>query len=51
MPDMVVYLDLRNSLMLAKVCVLGEKANSGSTNFSRHDVDVGYIIEFPVIIM
>ena len=38
MPD-IVYLDLRNLLM--KVCVFGEKANSGSTALSRHDVDLG----------
>jgi len=50
MPDMV-YFDLRNLLMLAEVCVLGEKANSGSTNFSRHDVDVGISVALPVIVV
>jgi len=43
MPDMV-YLDLRKSLMLTRVCVLGERANSGSRNLSRHDVDVDTVL-------
>ena len=40
----LVYLDLRNALMLAKVCVLRERANSDNKNF-------GCSVKFPVIVV